>query len=160
MAATGGTTQAPEPAQTPREARTVPLTSRRPSAEQRREGEARRKIAFILVWGYLGILTLTIIAPVVIVKLIGSTNAEIDAVRSLSEGIAPLMTAVVGVLGFVLGYYFKSEEKLPPNISPSDQPRRRRMSSATGVLLKSFGLLGRDAPRVATQEARSRQASS
>ena len=60
----------------------------------------RRKIAFILVWAYLGMVTLAIIAPVVIVKMIGSTTGEIDAVRTISDEIAPLITAVVGVLGF------------------------------------------------------------
>jgi hypothetical protein len=85
--------------------------ARRPTAEQRREGEARRKIAFILVWGYLAIIMLAIVAPVVIVKLLGPSAADIDAVRTISEEIAPLITAVVGVLGFVLGYYFKTEEK-------------------------------------------------
>jgi hypothetical protein len=89
-------------------ARTVP---QRITAEQRREGEARRKIAFILVWAYLAIITLDIIAPVIIVKLLGSKTGQINAVRTISEEIAPLITAVVGVLGFVLGYYFKSEEK-------------------------------------------------
>jgi hypothetical protein len=84
------------------------------AAERKREGEARRKIAFILVWAYLGIVTLAIIAPVVIVKMIGSTTGEIDAVRTISDEIAPLITAVVGVLGFVLGYYFKSEERDKP----------------------------------------------
>jgi len=91
-----------------------PTPAKRPTAEQRREGEARRKIAFILVWAYLVIIALDIIAPVAIVKMIGSTTGEIDAVRTISEEIAPLITAVVGVLGFVLGYYFKSEEKDKP----------------------------------------------
>lgn len=103
-----------------REVREVPKPKRLepvrgPSAaERKREGEARRKIAFILVWAYLGMVTLAIIAPVVIVKMIGSTTGEIDAVRTISDEIAPLITAVVGVLGFVLGYYFKSEEKDKP----------------------------------------------
>lgn len=81
------------------------------TAEQRREGEARRKIAFILVWAYLGIIILDIVAPVVIVKMLGSATSEIGAIQTISGEIAPLITAVVGVLGFVLGYYFKTEEK-------------------------------------------------
>jgi Na+-transporting methylmalonyl-CoA/oxaloacetate decarboxylase beta subunit len=88
--------------------------AKRPTAEQRREGEARRKIAFILVWAFLALITLDIIAPVVTVRMLGSATGEIDAVRTISEEIAPLITAVVGVLGFVLGYYFKSEEKDKP----------------------------------------------
>ena len=83
----------------------------RVTAEQRREGEARRKIALILVWSYLVIIALAIIAPVIIVKVLGSSTADVEAVRTISAVIAPLITAVVGVLGFVLGYYFKSEEK-------------------------------------------------
>jgi hypothetical protein len=101
-----------EVSEVPKTKRVTPI--RRPTAEQRREGEARRKIAFILVWGYLAIITLDIVAPVVIVKMLGSTTEEIDAVRTISEEIAPLITAVVGVLGFVLGYYFKTEEKDKP----------------------------------------------
>jgi hypothetical protein len=87
------------------------VPTKRTTAEQRREGEARRRIAFILVWSYLAIIALNIVAPVVIVKVLGSSNSQIEAVRTISESIAPLITAVVGVLGFVLGYYFKSEEK-------------------------------------------------
>jgi hypothetical protein len=103
----------------PREVHEVPKAKRitpvrRPTAEQRREGEARRKIAFILVWAYLAIITLDIVAPVAIVMMLGSGTGQIDAVRTISEEIAPLITAVVGVLGFVLGYYFKSEEKDKP----------------------------------------------
>ena len=96
----------------PQNKRVTPV--RRPTREQVREGEARRKIAFILVWAYLAIITLDIIAPVVIVKMLGATAGQIDAVRTISGDIAPLITAVVGVLGFVLGYYFKTEEKDKP----------------------------------------------
>ena len=75
----------------------------------REEQRARRNIAVVLVYGYIGITLLSILAPVLIVKLVG--GAEIAAVKSTTEGMAPITSGLVGVLGFVLGYYFKSEEK-------------------------------------------------
>jgi hypothetical protein len=102
---------ATEPSEIPRESRKKGIRPIRVTTEQRREGEARRKIAFILVWSYLGLIGLNVVAPVIIVKVVGTSNTQMEAIRSVSQGIAPLITGVVGVLGFVLGHYFRSDEK-------------------------------------------------
>jgi hypothetical protein len=78
--------------------------------ERKREADARRRIAFVLVSAYVGLLAMNLLVPIVAVKLIGSTTAEIAALKSASESVASILTGVAGVLGFVLGYYFKSEE--------------------------------------------------
>lgn len=81
--------------------------------EVRREGDARRLIALRLVWAYLGLLLLSVIIPVIL-YLIVSRTSTVDAVATIKDLSAPLtagVSSVTGVIGFVLGYYFKSEEK-------------------------------------------------
>ena len=78
--------------------------------EKEKEGEARRRIATVLVYGFMGVTLLNIIGPVLIVKFVGPSTGTVAALKSISEGMTPIVSSIVGVLGFVLGYYFKSEE--------------------------------------------------
>lgn len=82
--------------------------------ERAKEADARRRIAFVLVGAYVVLLALTVLAPIVSVKLVGSTNDDVAALKAASESVASILTGVAGVLGFVLGYYFKSEEEKKP----------------------------------------------
>jgi len=81
--------------------------------EVRRESDARRLIALRLVWAYLGLLLLSVIIPVILYLIVSGTST-VDAVAIIKDLSAPLtagVSSVTGVIGFVLGYYFKSEEK-------------------------------------------------
>jgi hypothetical protein len=81
--------------------------------EREKEGTARRRIALMLVRAYVGLLALAILVPMIAVELIGSGSNEVAALKAASESAASIVTGVAAVLGFVLGYYFKSEDYGP-----------------------------------------------
>jgi hypothetical protein len=79
--------------------------------ESHREGDTRRKIAVWLIWAYLGLLMLNIMFPAVLLWVGRAPSAEkLSAVKDLSQPTAGLMTSVTGVIGFVLGHYFRIDE--------------------------------------------------
>lgn len=90
--------------------RIAKLTSSDPLATRE---DARRTIAIALVFAYLGILALNIAVPVALLLWIGRTapSAELSAIKDILALVAAGTGSVTGVIGFVLGYYFKSEEK-------------------------------------------------
>ena len=80
--------------------------------ERKQESDARRSIALRLVWAYLGLLFFTISIPVLL-YLSGPSpdSARLSAIKELSAPLTAGISSVTGVIGFVLGYYFKSEER-------------------------------------------------
>jgi hypothetical protein len=81
--------------------------------ETKREGDARRAIALRLVWEYLALLVLSAVIPIVPYWLWSGPTPDADKVTAIREMSAPLaagVSSVTGVIGFVLGYCFKSEE--------------------------------------------------
>lgn len=96
-------------------AETVPVVdvSKLPSDSiEWHETDARKSIALRLVWAYMGLLFLSILLPVTL-YLAGSSPGEatITAIKELSGPLTAGVGSVTGVIGFVLGYYFKSEER-------------------------------------------------
>lgn len=82
---------------------------------KQKESDARRSIAMKLVYAYVAVLTLSVLVPVGLYVL-GTSGAEEgdrrEAVREISAPLAAGLTSLTGVLGFVLGYYFKSAERM------------------------------------------------
>lgn len=79
--------------------------------QREKEGDARRRIAFILVISYVALLAMNLVVPILAVEIVGSGETQIAALKSASENVAALLTGVAGVIGFVLGYYFKAEDQ-------------------------------------------------
>lgn len=79
--------------------------------QRAREADARRRIAFVLVGAYVVLLALYVLAPILAVKLVGAGDEQVTALKSASESVGAVVTGVAGLLGFVLGYYFRSEEQ-------------------------------------------------
>jgi hypothetical protein len=77
------------------------------------EHDARRSIASRLVWAYLLLILLSAVVPICLYLVGPSTvsTARIEAIRSISGLAAAGISSLTGLLGFVLGYYFKSEER-------------------------------------------------
>lgn len=74
--------------------------------------DARRTIAITLVWAYLGVIAVNAIIPVALLLWAGSSasSTELSSVRDFIAPVTALTGSVTGVIGFVLGYYFKTEE--------------------------------------------------
>ena len=83
-----------------------------PSDIEIRESDARKSIALRLVWAYVGLLLLSIAIPVTL-YIVGSApkDGTLAAIKQVSDPITAGVASVTGVIGFVLGYYFKSEER-------------------------------------------------
>lgn len=91
----------------------VPLPSLEPPTpeqirQQSRE-DARKKIAYILVGTYV----LLVIANVALPTTLFMANRpdgsfSMSDLKDLSSAISSILAGLVGILGFVVGYYFKS----------------------------------------------------
>ncbi|MEA3011481.1 MAG: hypothetical protein QOD42_26 [Sphingomonadales bacterium] len=77
--------------------------------------ETRKNIAYFLLWIMIGV-----IVAVVVVALMFSVDCWIhtdrcepakDALEMLTGSIAPVFTAMVGLVGSVVGFYFGSKER-------------------------------------------------
>ena len=77
--------------------------------------ETRKNIAYFLLWIMIGV-----IVAVVVVALMFSVDCWLhtgrcepakDALEMLTGSIAPVFTAMVGLVGSVVGFYFGSKER-------------------------------------------------
>jgi hypothetical protein len=76
------------------------------------EGDARRSIALRLVWIYAALLFASVLVPVAMYFLAPApSDSTLSAIKDLGGPITVGVSSVTGVIGFVLGYYFKSEER-------------------------------------------------
>lgn len=73
-----------------------------------REDSARKNIAYIVVAAYVFFLAVSV-APA-IVYFVRSDSVTLEEVKELSASLAVGVSSLSGVLGFVLGYYFKASE--------------------------------------------------
>jgi hypothetical protein len=89
--------------------------STRPFHEVRteREDDTRRQIARWLVAGYLFLLIVNVVTPfllLVYVKLPGTASVPANDIAEVMRAGSTVTASLVGVLGFVVGYYFKASE--------------------------------------------------
>lgn len=79
--------------------------------QTRRDTDARVTIAKTLVVSYLILLGVQVVAPFLIVRFSPSPDEQLlNAIETLTRPVAAAITSLTGILGFVLGYYFKSQE--------------------------------------------------
>lgn len=78
------------------------------SKRAEREDKARMWIAAAFVAGYLVVLIISL-APVVLFVL-ESDELALSDVKDLGGVMAAAVSSLTGLLGFVLGYYFKAAE--------------------------------------------------
>lgn len=83
-------------------------------AEQnaKKREESRQIIAYIVVISYVILLAINIALPIFLFMRFKSPEQtiEIDQIKELMLAISSVLSGLVGVLGFVVGYYFKSLE--------------------------------------------------
>lgn len=78
------------------------------------EDKSRSIIAYIVVLGYLFLILANIFVPVTLFFFMQGEEPKpmtLDNVRDLMLVISSSLSGFIGILGFVMGYYFKSQEK-------------------------------------------------
>jgi uncharacterized membrane protein len=83
------------------------------------EDDTRHRIAFLVVRAYLAVLAFSVMT--IAAYLLFTTALDPAAVRDLTGTMTAIVSGATGVLGFVLGYYFKAVET-----TASSPPQRRR----------------------------------
>jgi hypothetical protein len=68
----------------------------------------RHNVANRILWGYLILLGAVIATPIALM-LIKGTN--VDNAASITVALSGALSGLVGVLGYVIGFYFKGEEQ-------------------------------------------------
>src|SRR6516162_1894141 len=84
------------------------------SIEELQEG-TRQDIARRLIFAYLLLLGFTLVIPVVSLWIphVGNNGYSVTDARDLMLAMSGTLTGLVGILGFVMGYYFKAFDKPP-----------------------------------------------
>jgi hypothetical protein len=78
--------------------------------DSRHEQQERTRgdLARIVVLGYLFLLAFNITVPLLFYLRRSTTAGD---VKELLLGISSVLAGLVGILGFIVGYYFKSEQQ-------------------------------------------------
>lgn len=71
---------------------------------------ARHRIALWFIWAYLILLTVTLVVPTVLYLIPKPSGTSITELKDLLQAFSGALTGLTGILGFVVGYYFKGEE--------------------------------------------------
>jgi hypothetical protein len=78
-----------------------------------RKDMSRHRIALWFIWGYLILLTITFVAPISIYFISRpSTSLTVSDLKDLLQAFSGALAGLTGILGFVVGYYFKEESRL------------------------------------------------
>lgn len=102
-----------------------PSTTRVDSPEKTKE-DARKTIAQRLVLAYVILLAFSVIIPMVLLWIphIGTNGLTISDARDLMLAMSGTLSGLVGILGFVMGYYFKELDKSADVPAQSGKPEK------------------------------------
>jgi hypothetical protein len=101
------------------------LHTHTPSPEQTRE-DARKGIAHNLVLGYVALLGFSIIVPMALmfVPHVINNSVSVSDARDLMLAMSGALSGLVGILGFVMGYYFKEMDKQSKNTASGKRSKK------------------------------------
>ena len=89
------------------------------------EADARKTIAHRLVFAYIILLAFSIVIPMALIWIPHVTNTfSVTDARDMMLAMSGALSGLVGILGFVMGYYFKALDKSPETAASSKPPRR------------------------------------
>jgi hypothetical protein len=111
-----GSAKSPERVDTVAPAETTSVTL----AEK--EADARRSIAQRLVWAYVVLLAFSVVIPTALIWIPHVTTTAISDSREMMLAMSGTLSGLVGILGFVMGYYFKSLDKSSETTASSKKP--------------------------------------
>jgi len=96
-----------------------------PTPEQTRE-DARKSIAHSLVVAYVALLAFSIIIPMglMFVPHVINNSVSVSDARDLMLAMSGTLSGLVGILGFVMGYYFKELDKQSEVTASSKRSRK------------------------------------
>jgi len=85
----------------------LPVYSEQPPTLPERQEDARRKIAFSFIVVYLLLLAANVAVPLV---LLVTHTVNLDEMKDLVLSVSAALGNIVGILGVVIGFYFKAAE--------------------------------------------------
>lgn len=88
-----------------------------------RQEDARRKIAFSFILVYLTLLAANIVIPLL---LLINHIVNLDQMKDLVLSVSAALGNIVGILGVVIGFYFKAAE-----IEDSERAQAKRAASGS-----------------------------
>jgi hypothetical protein len=97
-----------------------------------REG-ARQGIAHRLILAYILLLTFSIIIPAASMWIphVGANGFSVTDARDLMLAMSGTLSGLVGIIGFVMGYYFKSLDTTGTAQGTERQTPKKRRSTST-----------------------------
>jgi uncharacterized membrane-anchored protein len=102
-----------------RVATTLEQPANHPVSIAEKEADARRSIAQWLVLAYIGLVAFGVMTSVIMLWIPRSAQTfTVADVKEVMGSITGVLTGLVGVLGFVMGYYFKSVDSAAARLEP------------------------------------------
>lgn len=94
-----------------------------------KQEEARWSIARPLIFAYIGLLAFSLVIPLLLlwVPRVSGNSFTVSDARDLMLAMSGALSGLVGILGFVMGYYFKT---LDERHEPAAPGKKRVRSSA------------------------------
>ena len=103
----------------------VPPPAFGPKTPKEKLEDARTTIAYIVIGAYVFLVIVNVALPVIMYLMNRPTEPfSMTDLKDLSSSITGILAGLVGILGFVVGYYFKSID---------DQRAAKRASKARGM---------------------------
>lgn len=92
--------------------------------------QTRHNVALIVLWGYLALLTVAVLTPLLLLTFRGTT---VDDATRVLVALTGSLSGLVGILGYVIGYYFKGEDikKAAQTQAAESPPTRSRTPRTT-----------------------------
>lgn len=110
------------PAKDPESVKTMTPARTTPTDLAAQEADARRSIAQYLVLAYVVLLAFSVVIPTALIWIPHVTTTSVTNSRELMLAMSGTLSGLVGILGFVMGYYFKSLDKSPESTASSEKP--------------------------------------
>lgn len=92
-----------------------------PTSLAEKEADARRSIAQRLVLAYIALLAFSVIIPTALIWIPNIAATSVADARDLMLAMSGTLSGLVGILGFVMGYYFKALDKSSETEAPSTE---------------------------------------
>jgi hypothetical protein len=86
----------------------------------------RHNVANRVLWGYLVLLGAVVATPIALLLIKGTS---VDDASKITIALSSTLSGLAGVLGYVMGFYFKGEEQKGQAAAAEAQPAARRDGS-------------------------------
>jgi hypothetical protein len=113
--------------------RLVPDETRRPPPDP---ALTRHNVANKVPWGYLILVGIVVTAPIALMLLKGM---DVDDATKITIALSSTLSGLAGVLGYVMGFYFKGEEQKERAAAAKTRsvtPTRRRVNNSATTSIK------------------------